>query len=260
MPAPTSASHGWWMRQPRSDQKRWSAKTISWSVTAATSRAISRMTRGERRSRSRWARDEVAVEGLEGRARPGPASRQRVGRRGGRSRRAAARAADGQVGTRGRPAVAADEAVRRAVVARAARRRERPAAGGAAVERRVEAVEPQQPGLEVAAQELRARALLGRLHDGEGQPVDLLLGLALGRERVEELRAAREEERRVEAARARAEGRVQQLRLAEPQELGSLPAVERDPHLGERLEGRLVARPAARAPRGPRRAPCRAPA
>ena len=184
------------------------------------------------------------LEGLRGRAGLGA---QRVGRAAEEVGQHPA-GGDRQVGARGRPAVAADEAVGPAVVGEGAFRRQRPAAGGAPVERRVEPVELQQPGLEIPSQQLRARALLGRLHDGQGQPVDLLLGLALGRERVQQLGAAREEERRVEAARARTEGRVQQLRLAEPEEVRTLPAVQGDPHLGQRFEGRLVARPAAAGP------------
>ena len=178
MPAPTSASHGWWMRQPRSDQKRCEREDDLLERHRAISRAISRMTRGARRSRSRWAAMRSRWKDSRACARRAGLGAERVGRaaeevgqhpaRGGR-----------QVGARGRPAVAADEAVGRAVVGEGALGRERPAAGGAAVERRVEPVQLQQPGLEVAPRQLRARALLGRLHDGQGQPVDLLLGLAL---------------------------------------------------------------------------------
>ena len=203
-------------------------------------------------------RDEVAVERLD-RARRRARLAERVGRAAEELGQQAPRVGR-QVRAGGRPAVGADEAVGGAVVGERPRRRQRPAAGGAAVERRVEPVQLQQPGLQVAAQELGARALLGGLHDGERQAVDPLLGLALGREGVEQLRAAREEERRLEAARAGPEGRVQELRLPEPEELRTLPAVERHPHLGERLQGRLVSRLGRPAPRGPPRAPFPAPA
>ena len=106
-------------------------------------------------------------------------------------------------------------------------------------------------------EQLRVGAGLGRAHHREGQAVDFVLSLALGAEGVEQLGAAREEEGRVEARFARAERRMQQLRLAEPQQLGPLAAVERDPQLGQGLERGAVARPAAAgaAGHGPQLAP-----
>jgi len=85
----------------------------------------------------------------------------------------------------------------------------------------------------------RARALLDGLHDGERQAVHPVLGLALGRKRVEHLRASREEEGRVEAACAarKAECRSSASRAGEAPRL---PAVESHPNFRERLQGGLV--------------------
>ena len=200
-PRPTSASQGWWIEAAALRPEALEREDDLLQGHRAASRAISRSTRGERRSRSRWAAIRSRWKASSARAgrRPAPpprasgGSEEEAGEHPSRLGR--------QVGPGGRPAVVADEAVRRRGGSGARPRRQRAAAGGAAVERRVEPVQLQQPGLEVAAEQLRARARLGRPHDGERQPVDLVLGLALGREGVEQLRAAGEEESRVEAAR-----------------------------------------------------------
>ena len=78
----------------------------------ATSRATSRITRGERRSRSRWAAMSSRWKDSRACAAAPASAPERVGRAAEEVGQHPA-GADRQVGARGRPAVAADEAVRR---------------------------------------------------------------------------------------------------------------------------------------------------
>jgi hypothetical protein len=103
-----------------------------------------------------------------------------------------------------------------------ARPRKRRRAARAAVERRIEPVQPQQPGLEVAPRSAGLVPASVACTTREREAVDLLLGLALRAEGVEQLRAARQEERGVEAALAGAERGAQELGLAQAQEVRSL--------------------------------------
>ena len=204
VPAPTSASQGWWMRQPRSAQYFWSVETISWRVSprgsSAVSRATSRITRCECRSRSRWLADEVAVEGLQRRRADGAGSTAAGGRRedlaqevvvGALTPRARRPARRRRRRTRGRGGGSGGRP-------RAARRRSRRSGRAAGRSRAASAARP--PGNAPAPHRVR---LPPPRPDGQGQPVHRVLRLALLRERVEQLGEVRQRQRLVQAARRR---------------------------------------------------------
>ena len=146
--------------------------------------------------------------------------------------------------TRSRSARLAHEAVSRPVVLQTAAVQS-PAARRAAVEGWVQAVKPQQPGLEIAHDEPGVGPFFDGPHDGQRQAVDPVLGFTLGREGVEELGTAREKQRGVEPALPDPERGVEKLGLSEPEKLGALAPVETDADLGKRLEGGLVSRSSA---------------
>src|SRR5262249_46078065 len=78
------------------------------------------------------------------------------------------------VRTRRGPAIIAHEAARRTVVDERPRA-DRTAAAGAAVERRIQAVQLEQPRLEVTREQGDGPALGTRADDGDGQPVHRVL-------------------------------------------------------------------------------------
>jgi hypothetical protein len=110
------------------------------------------------------------------------------------------------------------------------------------VEGGIDAVQAQEPGLEVAGRGRDVPAAAGHREHSYGQAIDGVLGLALLRERVEELREIRHGQRGIQVAPGGGKGRPHQLALAEAEQVRALAAVERHPDLAQGLQGGPVPR------------------